>query len=314
MREDELIEAISRSVGEGEGVLVGVGDDAALVTMGSGDLVLTTDLLLEGVHFEPAAISTVDLGYKAIVVNVSDVAAVAGSPRYATVGLALPSETPSGWVIDLYRGMGEACDEYGLSLVGGDLSRSEKVLISVTIAGEVPPGRALTRSGASAGNVIAVTGCLGAAAGGLRVGSKDAMTDWGRRLLDAQARPVARVGEAQALAAAGATAMMDLSDGLSTDLHRLCSASGVGALIDTSALPICEDLEHLDVNPLDLALNGGEDYELLVCAPGDVIEATAPKLKEHFGTPLTVVGEITTTLGVLADGRPMEAKGWDHFG
>jgi len=314
MSEDELIEAISRSVAAGEGVLLGIGDDAAMVEMGSGDLVLTTDMLVEGVHFDVAAISTADLGYKSIVVNVSDVAAVAGSPRYATVGLALPPATAASWVIDLYRGMTEACDEYGLSLVGGDLSRSEQMVISVTVAGEVPPGRALTRSGASVGDAIAVTGQLGAAAGGLKVTSKNALTDWGRALLDAQCRPVARVGEAQVLAAVGVGAMMDISDGLSTDLHRLCAASGVGAIIDTSTLPICEELEHLDVDPLDLALNGGEDYELLVSMTPDLVDEASSKLRESFGVPFTVVGEITEPTEVMADGRPLEAKGWDHFG
>lgn len=313
MSEDELIEAISRSVASGEGVLVGIGDDTAILEMGSGDLVLTTDMLVEGVHFDPAAISTTDLGYKSIVVNVSDVAAVAGSPRYATVGLALPSGTPSGWVIDLYRGMVDACGEYGLSIVGGDLSRSERVVISVTIAGEVPSGRALTRAGASPGEVVAVTGCLGAAAGGLKVDPKDVLTEWGRALSEAQARPVARVGEAQILAGSGASAMMDLSDGLSTDLQRLCAASGVGATLDLASLPVCDGLEHLDVDPLDLALNGGEDYELLVAISSDAVEVATAKLKEHFGVPFTVVGEITETSGIMADGRPLKAKGWDHF-
>lgn len=313
MSEDELVEAIKRVVSRGEGVLVGIGDDAALVSSGSGDLVLTTDMLVEGVHFDHS-MSTRDLGYKAIAVNVSDVAAVAGSPRYATVGLAMPSGTNAGWVVDLCRGMGEACEEYGLSLVGGDLSRSEKVVISVTIAGEVPSGRALTRAGAIAGDVVVVTGELGAAAGGLLVGARDALTGWGRRLLAAQARPIARVGEAQALAAAGASAMMDISDGLSTDLHRLCLASDVGASIDTSSLPVSPDLQHLKRDALDLALNGGEDYELLVTMPPSAVDAAATKLKEHFGVPLTTIGEITSPRGVLADGRPLEAKGWDHFG
>jgi len=295
-------------------VLVGIGDDAAMVEMGSGNLLLTTDMLVEGVHFDPSAISPTDLGYKSIVVNVSDVAAVAGSPRYATVGLALPAETPSGWVIDLYRGMVEACGEYGLSIVGGDLSRSERIVISVTIAGEVPRGRALTRSGASPGEAVAVTGCLGAASGGLKVGSKDALSEWGRALSEAHARPVARVGEAQILAGSGASAMMDLSDGLSTDLHRLCAASGVGATIDLASLPICDQLEHLDVDPVDLALNGGEDYELLVAIPRDAVEAATAKLKEHFGVAFTVVGEFTEPIEVMADGRPLTPKGWDHFG
>ena len=313
MREDELLEAIKRVVRSGDGVVVGLGDDAAVASTGSGDLVLTTDMLVEDVHFSQDTAAT-DLGYKSLVVNLSDIAAMAASPRYATVALAIPLDISSGWVMDLYRGMGEACDEYGLSLVGGDLSRSDMVLISVTVAGEVPPGRAITRAGAAIGDAIAVTGQLGAAAGGLLVGAKDALTDRGRRLLAAQARPIARVGEAQALAATGASAMIDISDGLSTDLHRLCAASDVGASIDTSSLPVCPDLRNLERDPLDLALNGGEDYELLVTMPLAVVGEAAAKLREHFGVPLTTIGEITAAPGVFADGRPLEARGWDHFG
>jgi thiamine-monophosphate kinase len=225
----------------------------------------------------------------------------------------MPEATDEGWVVDLYRGMGEACREYGLSIVGGDLSRAEKVVISVTIAGEVPPGRAVTRAGAKAGDVVAVTGVLGAAAGGLFVDAKASLTDWGRRLSKAQARPVARVGEAQVLATAGATAMIDISDGLSTDLHRLCSASAVGASIESTSLPVAVELENLGRDPVGLALNGGEDYELLAVMPREGIDDAGAKLKEHFGVGLTAIGEITSAPSVLIDGHPLEAKGWDHF-
>ncbi|GIV00146.1 MAG: hypothetical protein KatS3mg014_1761 [Actinomycetota bacterium] len=147
--------------------MLGIGDDAAVVAPGVGETVLTTDMLVEGIHFERASISARDLGAKAIVVNVSDVAAMAASPRYALVSLALPPEVDAAWVVDLAGGMRAACDEHAIALVGGDTNRAPVVTISVTVVGEVPPGRAVRRSGARVGDAIVVTGELGGAAGGL---------------------------------------------------------------------------------------------------------------------------------------------------
>jgi len=214
LSEDQLIEAIARVLsGEEPGVVVGIGDDAAVVQPGRGQAVLTTDLLVEGVHFERGAISARDLGAKAITVNISDIAAMAASPRYALVSLAIPADVNAAWVVELYGGMREICAEHALALVGGDTNRAEAVVISVAVVGEVAPGKALRRSGARAGDAIVVTGALGAAAGGLavtRAEPSDAIsilsTSWGRTLSEALARPVARVGEAHVLATAGAMA------------------------------------------------------------------------------------------------------------
>ncbi|MGZ8611264.1 MAG: thiamine-phosphate kinase, partial [Actinomycetota bacterium] len=227
--EDELIAAIARVLsGEEPGVVVGLGDDAAVLEPGSGHQLLTTDLLIEGVHFEVASISARDLGAKAVTVNVSDIAAMGGSPRAAVVSIALTPDVEAAWVIELTGGMRDACGEYALSLVGGDTNRGDVLVVAVTVLGEVAPGRAVTRSGARVGDAIVVTGSLGAAAGGLAVSrtrateTADALSHpWGRVLLDALARPVARVGEGQALASLGVGAMMDLSDGLAKDLSRL---------------------------------------------------------------------------------------------
>ncbi len=196
-------------------------------------------------HFDLASISARDLGAKAITVNVSDVAAMGGSPRAALASIALSPEIPAAWVMELYGGMRDACAEYALALVGGDTNRGEVVVVSVAVAGEVAAGRAITRSGARPGDAIAVTGSLGAAAGGLALSRAPAARTaealsrpWGRELLDALARPVARVGEGQTLARCGASAMMDLSDGLAKDLSRLCLASGVGARVELASVPI----------------------------------------------------------------------------
>src|SRR5437763_7052745 len=159
--EDELLATIRKVLsGEGPGVLVGPGDDAAVLAPGSGESVATTDMLVEDVHFDRSLTSARDLGHKAIVVNVSDVAAMAGSPRYALLSLAIPSDVQASWVIELFGGMRAACDEYALSLVGGDLSRAPQVVLSVAVVGEVAGGRAVLRSGARPGDRIVVTGTL----------------------------------------------------------------------------------------------------------------------------------------------------------
>jgi thiamine-monophosphate kinase len=330
LTEDELISALARVIEAPDpNVVVGLGDDAAVLEAPVGRQVLTTDLLVEHVHFERDSISARDLGAKAIVVNVSDIAAMGGSPRCALASIALPADVEAPWVMELYGGMREACLEHALSLVGGDTNRGDVLVLSVTVVGEVAPGRAVTRSGARAGDAIVVTGELGAAAGGLALSRAGAATTaealsrpWGRRLLDALARPVARVGEGQTLARCGATAMMDLSDGLAKDLSRLCLASGVGARLELAAIPVAAALTDaaptLGVDPLELALGGGEDYELLATlGPADVGRATQ-ELRERFGVRLSVVGAVvegTGLTGAGADGQPtpLGPSGWDHF-
>lgn len=328
LSEDELVRAIARLLSAPEpGVVVGPGDDAAVVEAGAGQHVLTTDLLVEGTHFERSSISAHDLGAKAITVNVSDIAAMAASPRYALVAIALPQDVDAAWVMELYGGMRDACAEYALELVGGDTNRAELVVVSIAVVGEVGPGRAVRRSGAGAGDRIVVTGSLGAAAGGLALSrasrASDALSEpWGRDLLEALARPVARVGEAQVLARAGATAMIDLSDGLAKDLSRLCDASGVEARVALASVPVAEALttgaDRLGVDARTLAISGGEDYELLATMPARAIEAARAELREAFGVRLSDIGEIREGSGVIAvdasgGESPLRPSGWDHF-
>ena len=326
-REDELIAAIRRVLsGPGPQVVVGVGDDAALVRPGSGESLLTADLLVEGVHFDRALISPRDLGRKSVTVNVSDIAAMGGSPRYALVSLALPGDVDTASVMELFGGMRAAADEYAMAIVGGDLSRGRDMVVSVAVVGESPWGKAVLRSGAQPGDRVVVTGSLGAAAGGLILSrtrpSGVLSSAWAHALLDAQFRPEARVGEGQTLAQSGATAMIDVSDGLALDLFRLCAESDVGARLELEAVPVAPALEelagHADADPRELALSGGEDYELLATMPAESVEEAREKLDERFGVPLTVIGEIVEGSGVVAveaDGseRPLEPRGWDHF-
>jgi thiamine-monophosphate kinase len=329
--EDELVRAIRKVLsGDAPGVAIGIGDDAAVVDAGRHHTILTTDMLVEGVHFELVSASAHDIGHKALTVNVSDIAAMGGSPRFGLVSIGIPLDVETSWVIELYGGIREAAGEYGMAVIGGDTNRAGKVVLSVTVVGTVARDRAVTRSGASPGDRLVVTGSLGAAAGGLRLAQaephevREALaSDWGRRLVQAHLRPVARVGEGETLASAGATAMIDISDGLALDLSRLCAESGVGATVTLTDVPVAEGLEDLaktfdgKVDPLDLALHGGEDYELLAALPPDAVDGAAEKLAERYGTGLSVVGTVTqeSLRAVEEDGveRPLEPRGWDHF-
>ena len=316
LTEDELIAAIGRVLsGAGPEVLVGPGDDAAVVRGGSGALVLTTDAMVEGVHFLTDRTTPRDLGYKAIAVNVSDIAAMAGSPRFALCALTLTDAIDASWVVELAGGMRECCDEFAVSLVGGNLSRGEELAIVVTVTGEVGPARAVRRDGARPGDRVVVTGSLGGSAAGLRVSSQRSWSDDERDALRRSMRPVPRVGEASILSAHGATAMIDVSDGLTIDLSRLCRASGVGARVEVGHVPV-----H-PASTVHEALGGGEDYELLATLPGsDAVAGATKDVHEGFGVSLSDIGVIIEGEsgglgGVDEDGteRPLAIEGWDHF-
>jgi thiamine-monophosphate kinase len=320
LTEDQLISAIRRVLsGGGPEVVVGPGDDAAVVRSGSGELVLTTDAMVEGVHFRTELTTPRDLGYKAIAVNVSDVAAMAASPRFAVCALTLPVVTDAGWVVELAGGMRECCDEFALSLVGGNLSRGEEVSIVVTVTGEVMPGRAVRRDGARPGDRVVVTGSLGGSAAGLRVASQHSWSDDERDALRRYMRPTPRVGEAGVLSNLGVTSMMDVSDGLTLDLSRLCGASGSGARLEIARIPIHPAATRAE------ALGGGEDYELLATLPDlDAVEQARSELREAFGVSLSDIGAIIEAKGagglVAVDEDGTEApliegtvEGWDHF-
>jgi thiamine-monophosphate kinase len=322
LSEDELLAAIGRVLsGAGPEVVVGPGDDAAVVRSGSGELVITTDAMVEGVHFRRERTTPRDLGYKAIAVNVSDIAAMAGSPRFALCALTLTDAIDAAWVVELAGGMRECCDEFALSLVGGNLSRGEEISIVVTVTGELGPGTAVRRSGAKPGDHVVVTGFLGGSAAGLRVASRRSWSADERDALRLSMRPVPRVGEAAILAAHGVTSMMDVSDGLAIDLSRLCRASGTGVRVETARIPV-----H-PAATLAEALGGGEDYELLATLPDTTgaVEATRSELREAFGVSLSDIGVIIegtseaegggALVAVDEDGTegPLAIEGWDHF-
>jgi thiamine-monophosphate kinase len=315
LSEDELLAAIRKVLsGSGPEVRVGPGDDAAVLAPMTGELVITTDALVEGVHLDRSLASARDIGYKAVIVNVSDVAAMAASPRAAVCALTLPGDVDEAWTMELFGGMRSACDEHVLWLVGGDLSRGPALNISVTVIGEVAPGRAVLRGGARPGDAVVVTGSLGASAAGLRIARSGRIsTDVDRELLRAHFRPAARVGEAQVLARHGATAMIDVSDGLALDLTRLAAASGVGGMLRLADVPVAEGAT------LDEALGGGEDYELLAAMPAAAVAAARSELRGAFGVTLSELGELRRRVDLVVlgdDGNEalLVPRGWDHFG
>jgi thiamine-monophosphate kinase len=316
-----LIKAITQMADKGQGVVMGVGDDAAVLTPSPGKVLLvTTDCLLEGVHFKLEFTDYHSLGRKALAINLSDMGGCGGSPTAFLVSLAIPPETEVGSVRALYKGMMEQARTYGCSLVGGDTSRGERLMISITLIGEAEKGKVVFRHGAKEGDRIFVTGTLGDSALGLRMlknGVKEGHPV--QQHLD----PLPRVREGEEIARGGlATAMIDISDGLIADLGHILEESGVGAQIYLPLLPLSvpyrEHVKPYYKNPYLLALAGGEDYELLFTAPGGRTEALK-KLAADLGTPITLIGEITSpSAGVTivgADGKAfsVEQRGHDHF-
>ena len=307
----------------GPRVLVGIGDDAAVVRATREHTVLTTDMLLEGVDFRRDWTTPRALGKKAIAVNVSDLAAMGARPLFFTVALALPGGLPPRWVRELHRGLTDPGSARGAKLVGGDLSRSDAgVVISITAIGETVGRRVILRSGGRAGDLLYVTGVLGRSAAGLALlcaGRLRGRTAAEREALLAHHLPEARCEEGAYLAARGfARAMMDLSDGVSTDLPRMCAASRVDAEIDPDLLPLFPAARRWGCDPLALALDGGEDFELLFAVP----KAKARGLEKLWPprlAPITRIGRLVAGSGKVwlappgGKRRPLPKGGFDHF-
>jgi len=335
--ERHLLARIRERVPAGEGVRLGIGDDAAVVEV-QHLAVITTDSLVEGVHFRRVQAPARLVGRKALSVNLSDVAATGGVARYAVVSLCLPSDLPVDWVDSLFDGLLERAAESGVSLVGGNVSRTpETIVVDVTVLGDTQ--RPITRSGARPGDIVVVTGSLGAAAVGLelldqgaRLGedgelvatgiwtesSADALTTCLRAQLDP--RPplaLARAVADQDLAVAA----IDLSDGLSSDLAVMCRQSGVGARLEASSLPVSPAVASLERarrgDPLARALDGGEDYQLLLAVDRGRFAELA-ELSGVWGVPVTAIGEFVegapvVTLKYASGERELVPHGHDHF-
>lgn len=309
-----------------------VGDDAAVLRyLGDVDELVTTDLLVEGIHFDLTYMPLKHLGYKAAVVNFSDIYAMNGHPRQIVVSLAISSRFAVEHLEELYAGIRQACDIYGVDLVGGDTTASRSgLVISITCIGEAAPDAVVTRDGAKDTDLICVSGDLGSAYMGLQLlerekvaskGIKDFQPEFGGKeyLIERQLKPEARRDIVTALAEAGIkpTAMMDISDGLSSELLHICKQSDTGCRIYEERIPIDYQTaimaEELGMNLVTAALNGGEDYELLFTVPlsrhEDVSKIKGVSVIGHICKPEMGCAMVTRDGGEIE----LKAQGWNHW-
>jgi thiamine-monophosphate kinase len=311
-------------------VVRGIGDDVAVLKTGASEYLLATcDIQVEGVHFLREAITPYQLGRKAVAINVSDIAAMGGEPRWALVSLAIPEDTEVGYIEELYRGLREEAAITGTSVVGGNLSRMEsRIAIDITLLGAAEPEFLVLRSGARTGDAICVTGFPGESRAGLElirrpdlpVGEKTR-----QRLLERHLTPHARLKEGRLLARSRlVTSMLDVSDGLLADLGHICESSGTGAELGADSLPVSgavtETAAAAGTDALDWVLSGGEDYELLFTAGPKAFPTLKKMLLDETGTQCTMIGTVSGETGVVrlgfTGGKQLSytpGKGWDHF-
>jgi thiamine-monophosphate kinase len=306
--------------------LVGIGDDCAVFRCHGGcDILLTTDMLVEGVHFRRERIPPRLLGRKAIAVNLSDIAACGGAPKEAVVALAVPPGVSVEYLDLLCAGMRECAHQYEVNILGGDTTSSPRELvIGVALTGEVESGRAVLRRGARAGDLIFLTGTVGDSPAGLDILThRPELEHEFADLVAAHLDPRPHVSEGRMIGESGvATAMIDVSDGIASDLAHVCRASGLGARIDWGRIPLSakfrEYLSRSGANPRKLALSGGEDYVLLCTANPAHGQALRDRLGQQCRCPLVEIGTTVAGAGIeliLPDGstEALLPTGWDHF-
>lgn len=303
-------------------LLVGIGDDAAAWKQSEACLVATTDMLIEGIHFDLSYTPWRALGWKSLAVNLSDIAAMGAQPEWAFISIGLKPDTAVADVADLYAGMRDLADRSGCHIVGGDtVSVRSDMVVNVVVLGSVPAVEAetiLRRDRGRVGDVVGVTGTLGAAAAGLHV-LQTSPPNPSPVFTQAHLHPEPRLQAGQLLRKAGVQCAMDLSDGLIADLGKLCERSGCGAEIQADRLPAHPSLTaQFPDHAMEWAAGGGEDYELLFTAPSEVF-ARAERALRTASVPVTAVGRLTDEGGVrLVDmtGKPVDLtrRGWDHFG
>ena len=330
-----LIRAIQkRTPLTSSGLVIGIGDDAAALKVSASNLLLaTTDMLIEGVHFDLAYTDYYSLGWKSASVNLSDIAAMGGVPRTCLTSLGLPSSFSAENVLEIYRGLNTVLRRNATSLAGGDTCSSKKgMIVSVTLLGEAKPKDMVSRSGAMPGDLICVTGTLGDSAAGMEILQKRIKAERSKyqtngsaflssysSLIERHLRPVPRVAWGRKIACAGcANAMIDISDGLSSDLRHICEQSKTGAIVYADriplSLPLLRSVNSLNELPLTYALSGGEDYELLFTVPRSKV-----KRLKGLSLPVTEIGEVVKGKNIViqdADGRKRQlaSGGFDHFG
>jgi thiamine-monophosphate kinase len=346
------LSGIGSSLGPASRVILGIGDDAALLAPKPGyDTILTCDWFLEGTHFRREVHPPDAVGWKCLARAISDIAAMGGEPRCFLLSLAIPEPLTGRWLSDFLGGLRQAARKLRCPLAGGDTTRQQKVLINITVVGDIRVGRALLRSGAGAGDILYVSGRLGEAELGLQMAEAGRRSSGRGAATKRKSRADSHIPKlAHSFSAAKssnlktdpsvrkhfypeprlalgrwladhrmATAMMDLSDGLSTDLKRLCEASGAGARLEAARIPAVRvpKWEHAEsVDSLALALHGGDDYELLFSVRPSAVQ----KLPRAFhGVPLTPIGVMTRNAAIVlvqpdGDTAPLRPGGWDPFG
>jgi thiamine-monophosphate kinase len=301
-----LISALQRRLPQGSDVLIGPGDDAAVLEVDGASVVLTTDVLVSGVHFRPDWGPAYDVGRRAAAASLADVAAMGARGTALVVAMTAPADLEVAWALRLADGLRDEAAEVRASVAGGDISRSTELAVTVTAIGSLEGLRAVTRSGAQVGDVVAVCGRLGWAEAGLAVLSRGFRSP--RVLVDAYRRPEPPYVAGPAAASAGATAMCDVSDGLVADLGHVAAASGVGIDVDSSALDVAEPIQAVaaayGMDPLHWVLTGGHDHALVATF------GAGSSLPEGF----VVIGEVVTGEGVRVDGAEPEGLGGHaHF-
>jgi thiamine-monophosphate kinase len=300
-------------------VLVGIGDDAAAWQGDNNIQLATTDNLVQGIHFDLDIINWEELGWKALAVNLSDIAAMGGIPRYALLSLALPGELEVEDISKFTNSMMHLAKEFGVAIIGGDVATAPNVVITVTIIGCSKGKTILKRSTASPSEQIAVTGYLGLSAAGLEMFKGKTISDpeVSNILRRAHFKPMPKVKEGQILVEQGVKTAIDISDGLIADLDHVCESSKVNAKIKVEQVPVHPVVTANFPNYQELALRGGEDYELLFTAD----EAIVARAKQALNCPVTVIGDITEeklpTRVTIVDGKgniiPYKKGGWEHF-
>lgn len=312
-------------------IAVGIGDDCAVLDLGSESLLLaTTDSQVEGVHFTLSTSTPEQVGCKALAVNLSDIAAMGGIPRYALVSLVLPANTSLATMDGVYAGLRQEAERYATAIVGGNIaSAGTQLVIDITLLGAIERDCVLTRSGARPGDILCVTGTLGASAAGLQTLLQPDLPyaapalEYVRRC---HCTPEPRVQEGRVLSQFGptvVTALLDISDGLSGDLVHLCNASNVGVRLEGAQLPLSPELYDIAKcvahDPLDWALHGGEDYELLFTVAPEHVQAVSDEVQTVTGTRVTKIGvmcaasEGMTLLDLEGGVVPLNVKSWDHL-
>lgn len=310
-----------------ERVVKAIGDDAAAFEATADRIsLMTTDMLVERVHFLRAAINGYDLGYKSLAVNLSDIAAMGGIAREAFVSIAIPEDCKLAYLEEIYRGIKALAEQFEVNILGGDTTASKiDLVINVAVYGEVAPDHVLYRNGARPGDAIFCTGHLGDSRAGLHLILNAIPTSGSgfKRLLDIHLHPEPHLNEGRFLATAGSvTAAIDVSDGLCSDLGHILDQSQVGAKLYSGDIPISAELDdfcrRVGGDSLEYALAGGEDYVLLCTCAADQADKLAQEFQEAFQRPLFRIGEITAAgdrLIIRPDGksRRIDPKGWDHF-